>query len=102
MAPSNSILPGLLMKVCLMKRLLHACMVSPDGNDVASPPPVGRPWIFTEQAGHNDLKQALARRRIPRDKATLKSGLTSYVRGLQRRPAKLRALFQAPTIRYAA
>ena len=36
------------------------------------------------------------------DKAELKKGLTSYMRGLQRRPAKVRAFFQAPTVRYAA
>lgn len=51
---------------------------------------------------NNDLKQAMARRRAPRDKATLKSGLTSYMRSLQRCPAKVRAFFQAPTVRYAA
>ncbi|MCB4825341.1 hypothetical protein, partial [Roseicella aerolata] len=38
----------------------------------------------------------------PRDKAGLKAGLTSYMRGLQRRPAKVRAFFQATTVRYAA
>lgn len=48
------------------------------------------------------MKQAMRRQRIPGDKATLKSGLTSYMRGLQRRPAKVRAFFQAPTVRYAA
>jgi DDE superfamily endonuclease len=51
---------------------------------------------------NNDLKQAIARRRTPRDKAALKSGLTSYMRSLQRCPAKVRAFFQAPTVRYAA
>jgi hypothetical protein len=51
---------------------------------------------------NNDVKQAMGRQNIPRDKATLKSGLTSYMRGLQRRPAKLRAFFQALTVRYAA
>src|SRR3954449_10395823 len=51
---------------------------------------------------NNDLKQAMARRRTPRDKAALKSGLTSYRRSLQRCPAKVRAFFQAPTVRYAA
>ena len=51
---------------------------------------------------NNDLKQAMARRRTPRDKAALKSGLTSYMRSLQRCPAKIRAFFQAPTVRYAA
>lgn len=51
---------------------------------------------------NNDVKQTMARQNIPRDKASLKSGLTSYRRGLQRRPAKLRAFFQAPTVRYAA
>ncbi len=51
---------------------------------------------------NNDLKQAMARRRAPRDKAALKSDLTSYMRSLQRCPAKIRAFFQAPTVRYAA
>src|SRR5918993_1509907 len=51
---------------------------------------------------NNDVKQAMARRRVPRDKASLKAGLTSYMRGLQRRPAKVRAFFQAPSVRYAA
>ena len=50
----------------------------------------------------NDLKQAMARRRTPRDKTALKSGLTSYMRSLQRCPAKVRTFFQAPTVRYAA
>ena len=51
---------------------------------------------------NNDAKQAMARRRVPRDKASLKAGLTSYMRGPQRRPAKVRAFFQAPSVRYAA
>jgi transposase len=51
---------------------------------------------------HNDVRQAMARRQVPRDKAALKAGLTSYMRGLQRRPAKVRAFFQAPSVRYAA
>ena len=51
---------------------------------------------------NNDLKQAMARRRAPRDKAALKSGLTSYMRSLQRCPAKVRAFFQAPSVQYAA
>jgi transposase len=45
---------------------------------------------------NNDVKQAMARRRAPRDKAELKKGLTSYMRGLQRRPDKVRTFFQAP------
>src|SRR5918912_4631934 len=51
---------------------------------------------------NSDLKQAMARRRTPRDKAALKSGLISYMRSLQRCPAKVRAFFQAPSVRYAA
>ena len=51
---------------------------------------------------NNDLKQAMARRCIPKDKAALKAGLTSYMRGLQRRPTKVRSFFQARTVRYAA
>jgi len=50
----------------------------------------------------SDVKQAMARRRVPRDKAALKAGLTSHRRGLQRRPAKVRASFQAPSVRCAA
>ena len=51
---------------------------------------------------NNDLKQAMARRRTPPDKAALKSGLTSYMRSLQCCPAKVRTFFQAPSVRYAA
>src|SRR4051794_12326892 len=51
---------------------------------------------------NNDLKQAMARRRTPPDKVALKSSLTSYMRSLQRCPAKVRAFFQAPSVRYAA
>ena len=51
---------------------------------------------------NNDLKQTMARRRTPGDKIALKSSLTSYMRSLQRCPAKVRAFFQAPTVRYAA
>jgi hypothetical protein len=51
---------------------------------------------------NNDVKQAMARQPVPRDKTGLKAGLTSYMRGLQRRPAKVRAFFQAATVRYAA
>jgi hypothetical protein len=51
---------------------------------------------------NNDVKQAMARRQVPGDKAALKADLTSYMRGLQRRPAELRAFFQAPSVRYAA
>src|SRR4051812_34790970 len=51
---------------------------------------------------NNDLKQAMARCRTPRDKEALKSSLTSYMRSLQRCPAKVRAFFQAPSVRYAA
>ena len=51
---------------------------------------------------HNDLKQGMARRRIPKDKAALKAGLRSHMRSLQRQPSKIRAFFHAPTVRYAA
>jgi len=48
---------------------------------------------------HNDLKQELARRRIPKSRTSLKSGLHAYMRSLQRQPSKVRAFFQAPTVR---
>jgi transposase len=51
---------------------------------------------------NNDVKQTMARRHVPKNKADLKKGLTSYMRSLQKRPHKVRAFFQAPTVRYAA
>jgi hypothetical protein len=51
---------------------------------------------------NDDVKQAMARRAVPSDKAAMKAGLTSYMRGLQRRSAKVRAFSQAATVRYAA
>ncbi len=51
---------------------------------------------------NNNVKQAMAWQPAPRDRAAMKAGLTSYMRSLQRRPAKLRAFFQATTARYAA
>jgi hypothetical protein len=51
---------------------------------------------------NNDVKQAMARRQVPRDKTSLKAGLASYMHSLQRRPAKVRAFFQAASVRYAA
>ena len=51
---------------------------------------------------NNDVKQAMGRQRTPMNKATLKAGLTSHMRKLQRRPEKLRSFFQAPDVRYAA
>jgi transposase len=51
---------------------------------------------------NNDVKQAMARKPAPKSKNELKHGLTSYMRGLQRRPDKIKAFFQAPSVRYAA
>jgi transposase len=51
---------------------------------------------------HNDLKQTMARRCMPKDKAALKAFLRSHMHRLQKRPAKVRAFFQAPEVRYAA
>lgn len=51
---------------------------------------------------NNDVKQALGRRRTPMDKAAMKAGLRSHMQGLQRRPHKVRAFFQAADVRYAA
>lgn len=51
---------------------------------------------------NNDLKQEMARRSTPRSKPAMKTQLTSYMRSLQKRPAKVKAFFQAPSVRYAA
>ncbi len=51
---------------------------------------------------NNDLKQGMGRRATPMDKAAMTAGLRSHMRGLQRRPDKVRSFFQAPDVRYAA
>ena len=76
-------------------------LVVPDNITLIPLPPYA-PEHNPDEFLNNDLKQAMARRRTPRDKIALKSSLTSYMRSLQRCPAKVRAFFQAPTVRYAA
>jgi transposase len=51
---------------------------------------------------NNDLKQAIAKRRTPRTKAALRDEITSHMRDLQRRRAKVRSFFREPSVRYAA
>ena len=51
---------------------------------------------------NNDVKQGLARRQTPKDKAAMKGALASYMRGLQKRPDKVMSFFQPPMVRYAA
>lgn len=51
---------------------------------------------------NNDVKQAMGRRSTPMDKTAMKAQLKSHMRGLQRRPHKVRSFFQAPDVRYAA
>ena len=51
---------------------------------------------------NNDVKQAMGRRTTPMDNTAMKAGLTSHMRGLQRKPHKVRTFFQAPDVRYAA
>jgi len=51
---------------------------------------------------NNDVKQGMGRRSTPMDKAAMKASLTSHMRGLQRRPHKVRSFFEAPDVRYAA
>jgi transposase len=64
--------------------------------------PAYTPEHNPEEFLNNDLKQTLARRGTPKTKAAFKSGLTSYMRSLQQQPARVRAFFQAPSVRYAA
>ena len=51
---------------------------------------------------NNDVKQGMARRTTPMDKAAMKAGLRSHMRKLQSRPEKVRSFFQAADVRYAA
>jgi transposase len=74
---------------------------NPDKIELVYLPPYA-PERNPDEFVNNDVKQAMARRQAPKDKAELKKGLTSYMRSLQKRPAKIRAFFQAPTVRYAA
>ena len=60
------------------------------------------PQYNPDEFMHNDLKQTMARRCLPKDKAGLKSFLRSHMHRLQKMPAKVRAFFQAPEVRYAA
>ncbi len=60
------------------------------------------PEFNPDEFMHNDIKQAIARGRIPKTKAEARSGLHSHMRGLQKRRRKVRAFFQAPSVRYAA
>ena len=50
----------------------------------------------------NDVKHGLARRQLPKDKATMKGALSSYMRGLHKQPDKVKSFFKAPSVRYAA
>ena len=45
---------------------------------------------------NNDVKQAMARKPVPKSKDELKQELTSYMHRLQKRPDKIKAFFQAP------
>ena len=51
---------------------------------------------------NNDVKQGMGRRSTPLDKTMMKAGLRSHMNGLQRQSDKVRALFQAPDVQYAA
>ena len=66
------------------------------------PLPPYAPERNLEEFVNNAVKQTMGWLRTPMDKATLKAGLTSHMRKLQRRPEKVRSFFQAPDVRYAA
>jgi transposase len=89
------------LRVHRAKRVTDWVQANSDRIELFYLPPYA-PEHNPEEFMHNDVKPALARQRTPRDKASMKSGLRSYMRSLQRRPAKIRAFFQAPSVRYAA
>jgi transposase len=51
---------------------------------------------------NNDVKQSMAKRPAARSKDALKASLRSYMRGLQRKPTKVRSFFKTPSTSYAA
>ena len=64
--------------------------------------PPNAPERNPDEYVNNDVKQGMARRSTPMDKAAMKAGLTSHMRALQRRPRKVCSFFQAQDVRYAA
>jgi hypothetical protein len=64
--------------------------------------PASTPEHHPDELLPSELKQSLGRRPAVRDKAGLESRLRGYLHRRQRRPERVRALFQAPTTRYAA
>lgn len=51
---------------------------------------------------NNDVKQNVHKRRIPKNKEELNGNLRSYMRSIQKKKERIKNLFKAPTIRYAA
>jgi transposase len=51
---------------------------------------------------NNDVKQSMAKRPAAKSKDALKASLRSYMRGLQRKPTKVRSFFKTPSTSYAA
>ena len=49
-----------------------------------------------------DLKQAVPRKAPARGKQQLKRAVVSHMRGLSKRPQRIRAIFQHQRFRYAA
>lgn len=64
--------------------------------------PAYSPELNPDEYLNADVKANVHRRRMPRDKAELRSNVTDHLRHIRRNPARVRAYFQAKHIRYAA
>jgi transposase len=60
------------------------------------------PELNPDEGVNADLKQAVPREAPARSKQQLKRTVVSHMRGLSKRPRRIRAIFQHPQFRYAA
>jgi transposase len=89
------------LRVHRAKRVMAWLAENADRIEMFHLPPYA-PACNPDEYLNNDVKQGMARRSTPLDKATMKAGLRSHMQGLQRQPDKVRAFFQAPDVQYAA
>ena len=60
------------------------------------------PELNPDEGVNADLKQAVPRKAPARSKQQLKRAVVSHMRGLSKRPQRIRAIFQHQQFRYAA
>jgi DDE superfamily endonuclease len=64
--------------------------------------PAYSPDLNPDEGVNGDVKQAVAAKPLARSKPQLKQTVINHMRGLSKRPERIRALFRHPQFRYAA